>query len=167
MYVLFFLIPWLLIGIGVLFIGFSGGPGQARHAYLTRAGGFFKVLMVVIYAGIGIAVPAIILVSRQDAEGATNKLQTIIPSDQVQKGKSLFRATCASCHTLAAVNARGVTGPNLDRIGLDTAASKAAQARVLSAIKVGGTGQGRMPSGLLQGSNAQAVAAFVSAVAGK
>jgi len=161
MYVLLFLIPWLLIGIGVLFIGFSGGPGQARHAYLTRASGFFKVAMVVIYAGIGIAVPAIILVSRQDAEGATNKLQTIIPSDQVQKGKTLFRATCASCHTLAAVNARGVTGPDLDRIGTMT------PARVLSAIKVGGTGQGRMPSGLLNGGNAQAVAAFVSAVAGK
>jgi hypothetical protein len=59
------------------------------------------------------------------------------------------------------VNARGITGPDLDRIGTMT------PARVLSAIKIGGTGQGRMPSGLLQGSNAQDVAAFVTAVAGK
>ncbi len=161
MYVLIFLIPWLLIGIGVLYIGFSGGPGRAREAYLTRASTGFKVAIVIIYAGVGVAVPAIILSSRSDAAGATNHLQTVIPSSNVQNGKTLFRATCASCHTLAAVNARGVIGPDLDRIGAMT------PARVLSAIKIGGTGQGRMPSGLLQGSNAADVAAFVTAVAGK
>jgi hypothetical protein len=59
------------------------------------------------------------------------------------------------------VNARGVTGPDLDRIGALT------KARVLSAIKIGGTGQGRMPSGLLQGQDAQDVAYFLSQVAGK
>lgn len=161
MYVLFFLIPWLVIGVGILFIGFSGGPGQARDAYLTRASRGFKFLMVVIYLGVGLAVPAIILANRTDAEGATNHLQTMLPDGQVSNGKTLFRATCSSCHTLAAVNARGITGPDLDRIGTMT------PARVLSAIKLGGTGQGRMPSGLLQGSNAQDVAAFVTAVAGK
>jgi mono/diheme cytochrome c family protein len=161
MYVLFFLIPWVLIGIAVLFVGFSGGPGRARQAYLTRASLVFKVSVLVVYLGIGLAVPAIILASRTEAEGATNHLQTVLPTGQIQKGKTLFRQTCASCHTLAAVNARGVTGPDLDRIGTMT------KARVLSAIRIGGTGQGRMPSGLLQGSNAQAVAAFVSAVAGK
>ena len=31
-----FLAPWLLIGIGVFFVAFSGGPGAAREAYLTR-----------------------------------------------------------------------------------------------------------------------------------
>jgi mono/diheme cytochrome c family protein len=161
MLVVIFLVPWVLIGIGVLFIAFSGGPGEARHAYLTRGSVAFKITMLVIYLGIGIAVPAIILSSRENAEGATNKTRTVIPSSQVQKGKTLFRATCASCHTLAAVNARGVTGPNLDRIGALT------KPRVLSAIKIGGTGQGRMPSGLLQGQNANDVAAFLQAVAGK
>jgi cytochrome c551 len=161
MYVVIFLVPWVLIGIGVLFIAFSGGPGQARQAYLTRGSAAFKVSMLVIYLGIGIAVPALILANRENAEGATNKTRNVIPSDQIQTGKTLFRSTCASCHTLAAVNARGVTGPNLDRIG---ALNKA---RVLSAIKIGGTGQGRMPSGLLQGQNAEDVAAFLQAVAGK
>ena len=69
--------------------------------------------------------------------------------------------TCSSCHTLAAVNARGVTGPNLDQLGQVT------KQRVLSAIRIGGTGDGRMPAGLLQGKNANAVADFVSSVAGK
>jgi mono/diheme cytochrome c family protein len=161
MYVLLFLIPWVLIGIGVLFIGFSGGPGEARHAYLTRGSAVFRITMLLVYLGIGVAVPTIILTSRDSAEGATNKTRNVIPTSQVQDGKHLFRSTCASCHTLAAVNARGVTGPDLDRIGPVTTT------RVLSAIKIGGTGQGRMPAGLLQGVEAQDVAAFVQAVAGK
>ena len=161
MNVLWFLLPWVLIGIGVLYVGFSGGPGRAREAYLTRAGRGFKLTILIVYLGIGVTVPAIILASRGNAQGATSKLETVRSKGDIQRGKTLFRATCASCHTLAAVNARGVTGPDLDRIGAVT------KARVLSAIKVGGTGQGRMPAGLLQGSNAQAVAAFVSTVAGK
>ena len=161
MKVLIFLIPWVLVGIGVLFVGFSGGPGRARQAYLTRASRAFQVTILVIYLGIGIAVPALILTSRTDAEGATSQLQTKHASAQLQRGKTIFRATCASCHTLAAVNARGVTGPDLDRLGALT------KARVLSAIKIGGTGQGRMPSGLLQGQDAQDVAYFLSQVAGK
>jgi len=159
MYIIFFLLPWLLIGLGVLAVGFRGPGGPRQLMAGTSAG--FKLLMLVIYLGVGLTVPAIVLANRGKAEGATNHLQTVVPSAQVQKGKTLFRATCASCHTLAAVNARGVIGPDLDRIGTMT------PARVLSAIRIGGTGQNRMPAGLLQGSNAAAVAAFVSAVAGK
>src|SRR5918998_446457 len=49
---------------------------------------------------------------------------------------------------LAAVNARGVTGPSLDRIGEVT------PARIRTAIKNGGTGQGRMPVNLVEGEEA-------------
>ena len=161
MNVLWFLVPWILVGIGVLFVAFSGGPSRARQAYLTRGNRAFQITMLVIYLGVGITVPAIILANRGQAEGATSQLQTKDASANIQDGKKLFRSTCASCHTLAAVNARGVTGPDLDRIGAMTVA------RVQSAIKVGGTGQGRMPAGLLQGQDAAQVAAFVAAVAGK
>ena len=161
MNVLWFLVPWVLVGIGVLFVAFSGGPGRARQAYLTRGSRAFQIMIVVIYLGVGITVPAIILANRGQAVGATNALQVSEASTEIQDGKKLFRSTCASCHTLAAVNARGVTGPDLDRIGTMT------PQRVLSAIKIGGTGQKRMPAGLLQGQDAAQVAAFVSAVAGK
>jgi mono/diheme cytochrome c family protein len=167
MKVLVFLIPWVLVGLGVLFVGFSGGPGRARQAYLTRGNRTFKVAILVIYLGVGLAVPAIILNARSDAQGATSQLQTKHASEEISKGKTLFRATCASCHTLAAVNARGVTGPDLDRIGLNTASMKSAEQRVENAIRIGGTGQDRMPSGLLQGENAAAVATFVATVAGR
>src|SRR5919201_5672065 len=155
--VLFF----LLIGAGVVFVAFSGGPGRAREAYLTGGRRFFRVILPVIYLGIGIAVPAIVIANRHSAEGGVGRLADIQAKGDVARGKRLFRQTCASCHTLAAINARGVTGPNLDQIGQVT------KQRVLSALRIGGTGDGRMPAGLLQGKNAQAVADFVSSVAGK
>ena len=155
------LAPVVLIGIAVVFVAFSGGPGQAREAYLTRGGRAFRVTIPLLYLALGIGVPALVIAGREEATGGTNKLEREHPSAQVEEGKQLFRQTCASCHSLAAVNARGVTGPNLDKIG---AVNKQ---RVLSAIKIGGTGQGRMPPALLEGQDADDVAAFVSAVAGK
>lgn len=152
---------FVLTGAGVAFVAFSGGPSRAREAYLTRGRGLFKVVLPVLYIGIGIAVPAVVIANRHAAEGGVGRLTSVQPSSQVAKGKRLFRQTCASCHTLAAVNARGVTGPNLDQIGQVT------KQRVLSAIRIGGTGDNRMPAGLLQSSNADAVAAFVASVAGQ
>jgi mono/diheme cytochrome c family protein len=111
--------------------------------------------------GLGIAVPAAVIASRGESEGAVGKLRTEQPTAREEQGKELFIQTCKSCHTLAAVNARGVTGPDLDDLGgLD-------RQRVMNAIKRGGTGQGRMPSGLLQGQDAQDVATYVSQVAGQ
>ncbi|MFL5825422.1 MAG: c-type cytochrome [Thermoleophilaceae bacterium] len=153
-----FIAVWLLVGIGVIFVAFSGGPSRARAAYLTGGRRFFTFLMLLIYVGLGVAVPALIIANREEALGATSDLRGK-DAGKLSKGKHLFASTCATCHTLAAANARGVTGPDLDRIG------PVNQARVLGAIKNGGTGQGRMPAGLLQGSNAQAVAAYVSKVA--
>jgi Cytochrome C oxidase, cbb3-type, subunit III len=159
-----FLAPWVLIGIGVIFVSFSGGPGAAREAYMTRGRRTFGFLIVLAYIGIGIAVPAVVIASRGTREGNTPRLSQAKLRDakpDVRAGRQLFIESCAACHTLGAVNARGVTGPDLDKIGTIT------PPRVASAIKIGGTGQGRMPSGLLQGQNAKDVAAFVASVAGK
>jgi mono/diheme cytochrome c family protein len=155
------IIFFILAGIGVFFVAFSGGPGRAREAYLTGGRRFFRIVLPILYIGMGIAVPAAVIANHHQSEGGVGVLKNKDATGQVAKGKRIFRQTCASCHSLAAVNARGVTGPNLDQIG------QVSKARVLSAIKIGGTGDGRMPSGLLQGPNAQAVAAFVSTVAGK
>jgi mono/diheme cytochrome c family protein len=54
-----------------------------------------------------------------------------------------------------------VTGPDLDDIG------EVSEDRVLSAIENGGTGSGRMPAGLLSEGDAEAVALYVSRVAGR
>jgi mono/diheme cytochrome c family protein len=161
MEVVAFLAPFVLLGIGIIFVAFSGGPGQAREAYLTKGGRFFRFSMLLLYAALGLAVPALVIAAREPAEGGTPPLKHEQASSEIEEGKELFRQTCASCHTLAAANARGVTGPNLDEIGEMT------EERVKTAIEVGGTGQKRMPSRLLDDADADAVAKYLTAVAGK
>jgi mono/diheme cytochrome c family protein len=158
---LLIIVPFVAIGIGVIFVAFSGGPGAAREAYLTRGRRSFPLVILLLYLGAGVAVPAAVIASRGESEGAVGKLRTEEPTASEEEGKELFIQTCKSCHTLDAVNAHGVTGPDLDDLGgLD-------RQRVLSAIRRGGTGQGRMPARLLQGQDAQDVALYVSRVAGQ
>jgi cytochrome c553 len=161
MEVLLVLLPFLLIGTAVLYIAFSGGPAAAREAYLTRGGKTFRVLVPLLYIGLGIGVPAAVIASRGEAEGGVGRLEQTSLSTREEHGKELFRTTCSSCHNLDAVNARGVTGPDLDEIGNVT------EERILGAIKNGGTGQRRMPAQLLEGQDAQDVALYVSRVAAR
>ena len=154
-------IAFLVIGGGVAFVAFSGGPGRARQAYLTGGSRFFRIVLPLIYLGIGIAVPAVVIAGGEGGEGGTGNLADVKPTAAEKRGKQLFLQTCATCHSLGAVNAHGVTGPNLDEIGEVT------RQRVLTAIRIGGTGQKRMPAGLLSGKNADAVAQYVSRVAGR
>ena len=153
-------IAFIAIGVGVMFVAFSGGPGRAREAYLTGGRRTFRFIIPAVYVGIGIAVPVLVIADRDRAEGGVGHLKDEKPSERIADGRDLFRATCASCHSLAAVNARGVTGPNLDEIGQVT------KQRILEAIEVGGTGQGRMPPRLLEGENAEKIAEYLAQVAG-
>ncbi|MFN8204271.1 MAG: cytochrome c [Solirubrobacteraceae bacterium] len=76
---------------------------------------------------------------------------------QAAEGRELFVDRCSSCHTLAAADASGHVGPNLDDLKPD-------RARVLAAIH---DGPGAMPSSLVTGAQAEAVATFVSRSAGQ
>jgi cytochrome c553 len=161
MEVLIVLVPFVLLGVIVIFIAFSGGPGAAREAYLTRGGRIFTYAILFLYLALGVAVPAAVIANRGEAKGGTGALrgESLTPTEE--EGKQLFIQTCKSCHTLNAVQAHGVTGPNLDELGgID-------KQRVLNAIKIGGTGTGRMPPGLLEGKDAEAVATYVAEVAGR
>jgi mono/diheme cytochrome c family protein len=161
MEVLIVLVPFVVVGVAVMFIAFSGGPGAAREAYLTRGGRIFTVAILLLYLALGVAVPAAVIAGRHAAEGGTGPLRAETLTPKEETGKQLFIQNCKSCHTLEAVQAHGVTGPNLDDLApLD-------KQRVLNAIKTGGTGTGRMPPGLLEGEDADAVATYVSQVAGR
>jgi mono/diheme cytochrome c family protein len=161
MEVLIVIVPFMLAGIAVIFIAFSGGPSAAREAYLTRGGRTFTVAILLLYLGLGVAVPAAVIAGRGEAKGGTGGLRTAGVTAKEEEGKQLFIQTCKSCHTLDAVQAHGVTGPNLDELsGID-------KERVLNAIEKGGTGSGRMPPALLEGEDADAVATYVANVAGR
>ena len=87
-------------------------------------------------------------------------------------GRELFGQHCGFCHTLAAANAIGKIGPNLDTL-------QPAQSLILHTILNGclqsppsGSpqtclGNGTMPANILQGQQAVQVARFVAKVAGK
>src|SRR5919205_3113939 len=94
---LVFVLAFLAVGAAVAFVAFSGGPSQAREAYLTRGGRFFRVVIPVIYIGLGIAVPAIVIANSHQGEGGTPGLAGKSPPKLVAQGKTLFRQTCASC----------------------------------------------------------------------
>ena len=132
-------------------------------------------------AAIGLALLAVIIAAysfgwnrgqdhaRTEAARATPKPAATTPTApagqpsnaNVAAGKKLFLASsCTSCHTLADANAKGTVGPNLDAL-------KPSSAMVLAALKNGGTGSGTMPKNLYTGKDAQAVADYVSAAAGK
>src|SRR3954470_28049 len=169
-----FVIAFLLVGSAVAFVAFSGGPSQAREAYLTKGRRGFRIAIPIIYIGLGIAVPALVLANSHSAEGP-QALASKQGSHDFTEGKTLFRENCWSCHTLKAAGARGVTGPNLDSLGV------VSQQRVVNAILIGGTGQGRMPANVVSGAckklpchaagkeltDAEKVGLYVSQVAGK
>jgi mono/diheme cytochrome c family protein len=77
------------------------------------------------------------------------------------EGKTVFTATCGSCHTLKAAGTSGEVGPNLDELEPDLAT---VEHQVVN-------GGGGMPAfgneGLLNAKEIKAVATYVSSVAGQ
>lgn len=89
------------------------------------------------------------------AEPTTTQTTTQAAADD---GKEIFTTNCAGCHTLAAADASGAVGPNLDQL-------KPSDTQVETKVKAGG---GAMPSfdGQLSPEEIKAVAAYVSGNAG-
>ena len=71
--------------------------------------------------------------------------------------RKLFASSCGACHALADAGTSGAVGPSLDEAKLDAAG-------VRKQIDDGG---GAMPPDLLSGADADAVAEYVAAAAGK
>lgn len=87
------------------------------------------------------------------ADGAATGDAKIDPA-----ARELFVSKCGTCHTLADAGTSAEVGPNLDELDPDTK-------RVRDQIASGGGG-GIMPANLLEGDDADAVAAYVDAASG-
>ena len=91
-------------------------------------------------------------------------------SPAIDRGAHLFAQRCSGCHTLAAAGTQGsavgvkykerTDGPNLDQ-------RKEKVDQVLYAIRNGGFSGAIMPQNIVVGKDAQDVAEFVAAYAGK
>jgi mono/diheme cytochrome c family protein len=100
-----------------------------------------------------------------------------IPDDSgVTRGKELFsgEGQCAGCHTLADAGSRSDIGPNLDdafehvrREGYDESSIRSlVRNQIAFPVEDPVTGQTGMPANLVEGEDADAVAAYVASVAG-
>jgi mono/diheme cytochrome c family protein len=171
-----FVALWILLGLGVFTIAIRGGlrraakPGAARpQSYAARRGTI--LLGVIVYVGFGIAMPLGFLIGNHANASAQVGGYRLTANER--QGRQLFGQRCAVCHTLAAANAVGKVGPNLDTI-------KPSESLVLHTIQYGCLqsptagntqqaclGFGTMPAAILQGQQATDAAQFVAQVAGR
>jgi cbb3-type cytochrome c oxidase subunit III len=90
------------------------------------------------------------------------------------RGKELFTKNCGSCHTLADAGTTGKIGPNLDyafvqsRIdGLgDDTILQVVRGQIAYPVTTPSTGAPGMPADIVEGQDAEDVAAYVASVAG-
>lgn len=171
---LLFVAFWVVLGLALFLVAIRGGPGGVRAAFQTQTRGGRKaagISFVVAYVGFGVALPVGFLVGNHSNANAQFAGLKLTASEK--RGRELFGQRCGVCHTLAAANAIGKVGPNLDQI-------QPAESLVLRTLQFGCLqnplpsqsnqtclGQGTMPAGIVQGKDAQNVAAFVARVAGK
>ena len=157
-----FVLVFLVLGLAVVALAFSGRASvRYRRNAPTRAGRrFVAVVVAIVVVGLGLAVPlAIGVVNGNDhAQSAPGGVD--LNASQAS-GRTVFAKYCSTCHTLKASNAVGKVGPNLDVL-------HPPKGLILDAIAKGrARGQGQMPAGLVDGEDAQDVAAYVAAAAGR
>lgn len=159
-----FLAFWVVVGLVLFFLAVRGGPRGARATLQSQRRGarkFAAIGFTVFYVGVGIAVPVALGEGNKDSSVARVDGTEINLTRQQEEGRALFGENCANCHTLAAADAVGKVGPNLDI--LRPPAELVYDAIIRGRQRGGGT----MPAGLLAGDQAEAVAAFVAATAGR
>jgi len=151
---------WIVLGVGILLVAMGSTRRRRASGRESRASRRATALgFVALFAIFGLGLPALTLVINSDSD-ADAKGGVDLTKAQVE-GRELFSQNCANCHTLAASNAVGRVGPNLDVL-------RPNEALTLDAIKNGrARGTGQMPPDLLQSAEARDVASYVAAVAGQ
>lgn len=169
-----FIAFWAILGLVAFFIAIRGGLGGARATFQAQsraARHVWSVLFAIVYIGFGVVLPIAFLTGNH-AKASSQIAGTKLTAAE-KRGRLLFGQHCGVCHTLAAANTVGQVGPNLDAL-------KPPESLVLHTITYGCLqnppsanspetclGQGNMPANIVQGKDAQEVAAFVAKVAGK
>jgi len=167
---------WLILGLAVFFVAMRrssarGGAAAAAGESLppeSKTSRRLTILGVVVLVAFGLAIPALVLADNGNHK-ASQAVGGVHLNAAQTKGRELFAHSCVYCHSLEAVRSYARTGPDLDvRVGEDISTNAGRRALVLNAILEGrARGNGQMPALLYQGKEAEDVAAFVAAVAGR
>jgi mono/diheme cytochrome c family protein len=171
--VVLFIAFWVIVAMSLFFIALRGGIGGARRSLhrQDRVGrAAFNSVLVFVVVGFGVVAPIAILTGNH--ANASAQVGGLKLTAAEKTGRTLFAEHCGVCHTLAAANAIGKVGPNLDQI-------QPAESLVVKTINNGCLqnapstsdeaclGYGTMPSNIVQGRDEADIASFVARVAGK
>ncbi len=121
----------------------------------------------------GLAGACAVLIAALAATGCGTTGLSETGSGDTASGRQLFKAKCASCHTLADAGTRGTIGPNLDDAFRQSRADGLGEATIRSVVRgqisypieEPPTGTAGMPADLVTGEDAESVAAYVASVA--
>ena len=160
---LVFVLFWVALGLGLLLIALSGGPGGALQRLQTQSRGGRKAAIVafalaLVVLGVGVPFAVISAVEARDDIPEANVSNL---TDAEQRGRGLFAARCGQCHTLEAANTVAQVGPNLDQL-------RPPKELVLDALANGrARGSGQMSANIYTGRDADDVASFVAKAVGQ
>ena len=169
-----FIAFWVVVGASVFWVAVSGSSRRAPDRGRRASPGvrrFGILLFVVVYIGFGVVVPLAFLAGNK--ANASEQIGGIKLTGAEKHGRVLFGEHCAVCHTLSAANANGKVGPNLDQLKppaslvLRTINNGCLQKPATTSDPQNCLGQGTMPADIIEGKDAEEVAQFVGAVAGK
>ena len=163
---------WVLVALGLFVIAARGGAGARPSPHGPTRGAIRAVLTLFLVTVVvfGVGIPLLMLTGNH--ANASAQIGGIKLNASEKTGRELFGEHCGVCHTLAAANAVGKVGPNLDQIQpavslvLKTISNGCLQ-NAPSTSQLSCLGYGTMPSGIVQGTEATDVAEFVARVAGK
>jgi mono/diheme cytochrome c family protein len=160
---LVFVLVFVGLALGVLFVALSGGTSGARARLASQSRGTRRLALVNFVLGLlilGIGIPAAVIAS-VDSRNSIPTANVSNLSAAEEHGRDLFGQRCRNCHTLKAANAVAQVGPNLDDL-------RPPKNLVLDAIHNGrARGNGQMAADLVEGQDADDVAAFVAKAVGQ
>jgi mono/diheme cytochrome c family protein len=160
---LVFVLVFVGLALGVLFVALSGGTSGARARLASQSRGTRRLALVNFILGLlilGIGIPAAVIAS-VDSRNSIPTANVSNLTTAEEHGRELFGERCRNCHTLKAANAVAQVGPNLDNL-------RPPKNLVLDAIHNGrARGNGQMAADLVEGQDADDVAAFVAKAVGQ
>lgn len=162
MAVLAFVTFWVLVAIGLVYLGIRSNRKAGSDVNASRGGrALWYVGFAVVVLAFGIGLPLVSSIGREnDSEAVPTADIADLTSDQ-EHGRELFGKYCKNCHMLEAANAVAQVGPSLDTL-------RPTRELVLDAIENGrARGNGQMAPDLVEGQEAEDVANFVAKAVGK
>jgi mono/diheme cytochrome c family protein len=163
MTVLLFVLFWVVLGLGLLLVAMSGGPGGAAQRLMSTSRMARRIAIVVfavLTVALGVGVPAAVIAAVRGNDSIPEANVTDLNASE-QRGRELFAQRCVNCHTLKASNAVAEIGPNLDQL-------RPPKSLVLDALKNGrAKGNGQMAANLYTGRDAEDVANYVAKAVGQ